>query len=465
MSALRLAVARLRARPGRAALTAAGILAAGAMAGTAVTVGVSLGTGFERAADRAQLPDVIARFHPRGVRFVAAKVAALPNVAAASYRLELTDIPLRAGGRRTGAGGVQVVIGEGRRGYAVVEGRDVSQRRGGEVVVERGLASVWGLGVGSRLDVGRLDGLRVVGIAVGPDNVAYPLSRSARVYLPARPLERGLGRAPASVLQIWLRNRDRLDETLVQARAVSAGLRDLRFITRSGVQILLDQAAGIVIALLVAFSVVALLAAGFMLGASARAEVQRRLRTIGVQRALGFARREVVATHAVEAALVAAPAAAAGLALGALLSAGPTGALLETLNELPPGAALLAPLAVAGAAMVALVVAASIWPAYRAASGPPAAILRGGDLAGTRTPRARAAGPATSPVAGFLGLGARLAAARRGRLGATVVVLGVAAGVVLLLLALAGLLERLQNDPALLGRRYQLTVPAAQAGA
>ena len=45
---------------------------------------------------------------------------------------------------------------------------------------------------------------------------------------------------------------------------------------------LLDQAAGIVIDLLVALSLIALATAGAMLAASAHAEVQRRLRTIGV---------------------------------------------------------------------------------------------------------------------------------------------------------------------------------------
>ena len=45
---------------------------------------------------------------------------------------------------------------------------------------------------------------------------------------------------------------------LVQARATSYGLHDLRFVTRSGVRVLLDQAAGIVIDLLVALSLIAL---------------------------------------------------------------------------------------------------------------------------------------------------------------------------------------------------------------
>ena len=47
--------------------------------------------------------------------------------------------------------------------------------------------------------------------------------------------------------------------------------------------------------------------AGIMLTASSHAEVQRRLGTIGVERALGFSRASVVARHALEGALVALP--------------------------------------------------------------------------------------------------------------------------------------------------------------
>jgi hypothetical protein len=55
----------------------------------------------------------------------------------------------------------------------------------------------------------------------------------------------------------------------------------------------------------------------------------------------------------------------------------------------------------------------------------------------------------------------RLVAARPARSAAVVAVLGVSAGVILLMLSMASLLDRLQNDPAVLGKRYQLTLPSA----
>jgi putative ABC transport system permease protein len=419
-------------------LAAAGVFAASVVVGTGATVGYGLATGFERAADQAGLPDVIARFDPESRDTLDERVRALPNLAARSYRFERTNVPLWANGHHNHRGATHVVMG-GRRGYLVVDGRDLSGRPG-EVVVERGLAREWDLAVGDRIDVGRREGGRIVGISVSPDNVAYPLARAARVYVP--------GSGPANVALLWLNDPSKADVTLTQARSVSFGLGRLEFVTREGVRVLLSQAAGIVISLLVAFSLVALLAAGTMLAASAHADVQRRLATFGVQRALGFTPARIAAMQAKEAALVALPAAALGIALGALAVAGPAAGLLASLNERPPGAALLPPLLAALAVVVAIVVAAATWPAWRAARRPPVEILRGGTIA----PRAhRSSG-------GLVALGARFATAARARWVAAVVTIGVCAGVVTLMLALASLLERLRDDPGTVGKRYQLTV-------
>jgi ABC-type antimicrobial peptide transport system permease subunit len=342
----------VRAGGRRSLLAGAGVLLAATMLGTAVTVSWSLATGFDRSAKAADLPDVIARFDRERVGEIDEKLRALPNVAATSYRTEITRVRLSGGTGSTRRGVVQVV-GPGRRGYAIVEGRDA--RGDDDVVVERGVARAWHLSVGDTLSFGRFGTARVSGIAVSPDNVAFPLATTARVYVAA---QNGLRRGTNMAL-VWTHDPGRVDITLQQARATSFGVQDLRFITHDGVRVLLDQAAGIVLALLIAFSAVVLGAAGVMLGVAAHADVQRRLSTIGVQRALGFPRATIVGAYALRAAIVALPAAIAGLALGALLAAGPTGDLLATLNELPPGAALLGPLAIALAATVALVAAAS----------------------------------------------------------------------------------------------------------
>ena len=445
---LRASLRRLGARRGRSLLAALGIAAAGAMLGTAVTVAYSLSTGFDRAAARADLPDVIARFSPESQSLVDRRLSALPNLRARTYRREFTGAPLSSEGGASNGGVIQTV-GPGPRGYAIVAGRDL--RGPGEAVVERGVAHEWHIHVGGSVTIGDRD-LRVVGISVSPDNVAFPLAKGPRVYVSSRALGRRFTSHPSTNLAlIWLNDRRLLDQTLTQARVASYGLSNLRFLTRHGVRTQVDQAAGIVIALLVAFSVVALGSAGVMLAASASADVQRRLQGIGVARALGFTPRAVAAQYALDAALVAVPAGVAGIAIGWLVASGPSARLLETVNELPPGSALLGPLALALVGLVLLVALASAWPAWRAARRPVVRVLRGGDVSPS-------AGSARFGGAGFFGVGMRLAAARRGRTLSTVAVLAVSAAVVLLTLGLASLLQRLENDPSLVGKRYQLTV-------
>jgi hypothetical protein len=439
---------RLRAGPRRAALAGLGVLLAAAMAGAAITVGYGLHTGFDRAAREAGLPDVMVRFAPERRARVDGVIARLPNLAARSYRTQVDRIFISGGSGSSDRGAVELV--DGRRGYAVVEGRDVDGR-GGEAVVDRGVAREWGLHVGDRIEVGRLGRIRVAGIAVSPDNVAYPLSAVPHVYVSREWLRRVAGSDfTVNRALVWTHDPAATDVLLQQARATSTGMSNVRFVTRAGVRVLIDSAAGIVIALLVAFSLVAVAAAGVMLAAGAGADVQRRLGTIGLQRAIGVSRAAVAAEYGLAAALVGLAAGAIGLAAGSLVAAGPSARLLEALNEQPPGAALVPVLAAALAAITALVAVAAAWPAWRATGRPVVALLRGGELAPAR-PRRIAAGGS------FAALGARLAVARRGRAAATLAVLAVSGAVVLLMLGLASLLSALRDDPGMVGKRYQLT--------
>ena len=439
----------MRTRRRRSLLTGLGVALAAAMLVAALVVSDSLGFGFDRAARASDLPDIIVRFDPQNAGRVAQRIAALPDIAAYTVRTEVTGVGLETADEFAGNGAVEVV-GQGRRGYAIVGGRDITGP--GQVVVERGLAEAWHLELGGMLEIDGLGTERIVGFSESPDNVSYPLA-VARVYVS----QRGVGPIAANLADIWLRDPRNLNEVLVQARATSYGLQDLRFVTRSGVRVLLDQAAGIVIDLLVALSLIALATASVMLAASARAEVQRRLAAIGVRRAVGASRGHLAATQAFEALFVAAPAATIGAIGGALATYGPTNRLLVLLNEPAPGAALLPALVAAWLASMAIPVLAAAWPAWRAAGRPPVALLRGAEL--TRGSRGSTRFPARFPAvgAGLTGLGARLVGARRTRLIATVAALGFSTAFVLLLLALASALSSLETDPQALGKRYQLT--------
>jgi hypothetical protein len=432
----------------RTRLAFAGVLLAAAMAGAAVTVAYGLATGFDRAAREADLPDVIVRFRAESRADIDRIVRALPNVADRAYHLEATDVGMDAAGGSSEKGSLEVVD-SGRRGYAIVAGRDIDGRAN-EVVVERGVANEWHLHVGDEVRVGRLGTLRVAGIAVAPDNVAFPLASAPRMYVSRTWIEReAQTRLPVSQALIWAADPARVDVLLQQARATSTQVQGVRFITRSGVRVLIDSAAGIVIALLVAFSLVALGAAATMLAATTAADVQRRLAAIGVQRAVGFSRGRIAGEYAWRAVRTGLPAGVVGVAVGSLAVRGPSGHLLEALNEQAPGWALLAPLAASLVAIVAIVAVAAAWPAWRATARPTVALLRGAHVAGARR---------RLPLGGgFAALGARLALARRGRAAATVAVLAVSGAVVLLMLGLASLVAALRDDPGSVGKRYDLS--------
>jgi putative ABC transport system permease protein len=454
-----LAEARLgrRLRRRRAVLSGLGIGLAAAMLAAALVVSEGLGGGFGRAAAAAHLADVIVRFDPQGADRVAQRIEQLPDLKTFSLRQEVTDVELDGNGHDA-VNGAAEVVGQAPRGYAVTGGRDLSGRPG-EVVVDRGFAAAWGLRLGHTLAVSGLPAQRIVGFAEEPDNVAYPLA-VPEIYLSQAAL--GVGRDPqVNEALIWLRDPRYLDEVLVQARATSYGLHGMRFITRSGVRVLLDQAAGIVIDLLVALSVIALATAGVMLAASARAEVQRRLGAMGIKRAIGASRVRLASVQALEALLVALPAATAGTVAGALATLGPTDRLLTMLNEPPPGAALIVPLAAGWVAAMAIPALAAAWPAWRAAARPPVELLRGAEL------RSRKVGRALLPKAwtGLALLGGRLVGTRRTRWAATALTLGLSTAFVLLMLALAAALSALETDPQELGKRYQLTasLPASAA--
>jgi ABC-type lipoprotein release transport system permease subunit len=453
------AFARLRVRRGRVILAAGGIASAAAMLGAAVTVAYGLGTGFDRTAARAELPDILATFSPAARARVASVVSSLANVRASSYRIQVGRLYVAA---RDHYDNDATLIGttQGPRGYAVVAGHDLAGP--GQVLVEQGLARTWHLHPGGTLDLDGPGGgahLRITGIAVAPDNVAFPLAHGPRLWTgydeAARITAMGAGTVNSAL--VWLEDPRLVDVTLAQARSASFGVSGLRFTTRAGIHALVGQAAGIVIALLVAFSLIALAVAGTMLAASANAEVQRRLEGLGLLRALGASPGAVVVAGALEAALVGVPAGAAGVLAGWASVASPLDRLLGSLSQLGPGWSVAPLLVGVWLGLVLLVSAAAAWPAWRATRAPASATLRRGDVVGSSRRLPGGGGPA--------GLGLRMSLARPVRTACSALVLASAVVVILLVLSIAALLLRLDRNPVAVGKRYQLSVTAPPAAA
>jgi ABC-type antimicrobial peptide transport system permease subunit len=432
-------------------LAATGIAAAGAMLGAAVTVAYGLGTGFDRTARRAQLPDVLATFQPLPRARVADAIASLANVRRSSLRLQVGGVFVTARGRSDFRATLIGLRHDSPPGYAVVAGHDLEKP--GEALVEQGLARSWHLRPGEPVEI-EGERLRIAGIAVAPDNVAFPLARGPRVWTRYSDAAH-LTATPTGLVNsalVWLRNPRLADVTLAQARSASFGVSGLRFTTRAGLHALVGEAAGIVIALLVAFSLIAVAVAATMLAASANAEVQRRLEALGLLRALGASPGAVVAAGVVEAGLVAAPAGALGVVAGWTAVSSPLERLLGSLSELGPGWSVAPLLVSAWVALVLLVCTASAWPAWRATRAPASEMLRRGDVARSARRLPGGSGPA--------GLGLRMALARPVRAAGGALVLASAVVVILLILSIAALLLRLDSNPIAVGKRYQLAVSA-----
>jgi ABC-type lipoprotein release transport system permease subunit len=461
----------LRTRRRRSMIAATGVALSAAMLSCAVVITDGLGGGFSRAVKAADLGDLIVRFKEQPSDQVARRIDALPDLSGYSLRTEFTQVFLARSRAQISKTGVLEVVGNGRRqGYALVAGHKLLGR-GRDVLIEPGLATAWHIELGDRIYVQGLGLVRVVGLAEGPDDVGYPLG-AARVYISRASIDAMFGREPnpgVNFAEIWLRNPRYLNEVLVQARDESFGLRDLQFVTRDGVRVLIHEAAGLVIDLLVALSVIALATAAVMLASASKAEVQRRLRAIGIRRAVGASRGHVALTQAVEAMLVTVPAATLGTLVGWLATNGPGNDLLSLLNEPGPGAALVLPLAAAWLASVAIPVAGAAWPAWQAGGRAVISLLRGADVRRRQTshrrwPR-RMRGHDGGRGGGLTGLGARLVAARPARLIATSTMLACSTAFILLMIALAATLSSLETDPQELGKHYELTavLPPADA--
>ena len=110
---------------------------------------------------------------------------------ASRYRYEERRVHLWSHGNPEISSGQLEGVQPGRRGYAVVAGRDLREGSD-EAVVEQGLAREWHLQPGDTISFRTSTPpvsaarLRIVGVAVSPDNVAYPLASAPRVWVPYR---------------------------------------------------------------------------------------------------------------------------------------------------------------------------------------------------------------------------------------------------------------------------------------
>ena len=144
------------------------------MVGAAVTLGVALSTGFDRAQQAAHTPDVTARFDLIERSTADGRISGIANLRSYSFRLVQRSADFRVahadhGDYRYGRAELNGVEPTSRNdGLAIVAGRGLSGKPG-EALIERGLADEWHIGpgreIGMRTDRGTWSGT-IVGVTV-----------------------------------------------------------------------------------------------------------------------------------------------------------------------------------------------------------------------------------------------------------------------------------------------------------
>ena len=363
----------------------------------------------------ADLPDVIARFVPRAARRASTRGCARCRTSQArSYRFEVADVaPARRGRPR-----------HRTRRDPDVDARRAPRLRGRRRATTCAAAAArssssagWRASgactSGDRLDIGRARAAarrRRSRSRPTTSPTRWPRPRASTSHARDRAPLRLVRPTPANLALLWLHDRDAGRRHARPRRGrVRSAIGGLQFITRDGVRVLLDQAAGIVIALLVAFSLVALVAAGTML--AARRARRRPAPAAGVRRAARarlHAGRGSPRCRRAEAALVALPGGALGLGRGRARGRRPgaPGCSRRSTSR-RPARRCSAPLALRRSCVVAVVVAAADVAGLARGAPSAGAILRGGELRDARGPGPR--GPRRAASA----LGARFADRRR----------------------------------------------------
>lgn len=323
--------AQLRHRPRRAITVAAAVCL-----GAALFVALdALGAGV-RAAARAPLEAVAADLivtRPvsdvdsagqvgRGVRmpfglapFAAgdvAAVAATDGVAAAAGSLALWEFGPRSTVTIVGLDPAQTAVGPGRIVTEELKaGRAFRADESDAAVVDEHYAQFYGIRVGGDVTVaGRR--FTVVGLVTLPD---ASQAAAANIYLPIG-VARALAQVPdGQVNEVHVRVRDARDTDAVVSR-IESTVGDVSAVTTDS----LVQVFGAIGRISARFStvagVVALLASVVLAGLALHGLVAERRREIGLLRAIGWRRRDVVRSFGVEAAVVATAGGLVGVLLG-----------------------------------------------------------------------------------------------------------------------------------------------------
>src|SRR4051794_19515712 len=265
-----------------------------------------------------------------------APLTRLPGVAAASDPQPFLDVSAHVGAR-----GAEVALAGVARPPAV-DRPDVRSGRwlsggSGEVVLERSLARAAGLGPGDRFVTtvgGRQHALRVVGTAVTATVGPFERWGTGAAWTTPQTL-RALGGAPRQAVDLRLRDGAGAG-AVVRAAQRAVPSTALAFYDQAEVRQSVSERIDNVSFLLETNTVLALLAVAFTITTAIGGRVLSQRRHIGLLKALGLSPAAVTASLVLTYVAIAAVAALAGCAGGALLSRAVLSSVADALNTTTP---------------------------------------------------------------------------------------------------------------------------------
>jgi putative ABC transport system permease protein len=222
--------------------------------------------------------------------------------------------------------------------------------------------------------------LRVIGLYTPPENIFAPPGQEIGAIVPYRFADRSYTIDRTNALYIPVKPRPGVG--VVEAQdAVTVALREMRhlrpgdkntfdFITQDQILDTFNSLTGVFFLVMLALSAVALLVGGIGVMAIMMVSVTNRTREIGVRKALGATRRDILLQFLVEAATLTGLGGAIGILVG--LGFGRLITLLMDIDAFPPVSYTI----VAVAVSVSIGVVFGLLPALRAARLDPIDALR-----------------------------------------------------------------------------------------
>ncbi|MFG3346241.1 ABC transporter permease [Streptomyces sp. NPDC048018] len=317
---------------------------------------------------------------------LAERLGKVPGVAAAVPRIEGAGQLVGADGRPVGGKGPPTLAGNWIQDpelnpYALAEGR--APRESGEVVVNRGAAEAGGLTVGSTTVLRTPDPLRVTVVGLATFGGADGMGQVTYTGLTRADAEKYLTPKAGEATDILVRagpGTSQGDLVAALAPALPEGVEAItgQQATDESNDMISGRFLSLFTTFLLVFSGVALLVSVFSIHNTFAIVVAQRTRENALLRALGAARRQIVAMTLAEAVAVAVLASAAGLLGGIGIAAG--------LQALFPAVGFAFPegdLVISGVSLVlpfgvglAVCVGSALLPAVRAGRTAPLAALR-----------------------------------------------------------------------------------------